>query len=280
MSEVQQAPPLMDEAKRAKIDSAMSTLVDNGDLDRLVHLARLVGSAQDAMTDDIVGRVAQVAADGIDLVDQATRSGVGKALPAVAQLVENGDLDRVVHLARLVGSAQDAMTDDIIGRVGQIAADGLDLVDKATRSGLDKAMPAISRMAESGDLDRAADLLRLIGSMQDSLNDDMVVRLAGVASQGLFLVERMTRTGLAQQLMALAEHLERSGLAPDLLNAVDFAAKEVGSMPPSKGGMSGLMGLLALMQRPETIRAIHFAVAMLCSLCRARLDNPRLAENS
>ena len=206
-----QPPPILDEGRRAQVDAALATLVDNGDLDRIVALARLVGSAQDAMTDDIVGRVATVAADGMDLLDRVNRSGVVKALPAVGALVENGDLDRIVELARLVAGAQDAMT------------------------------------------------------------DDMIVRLAGVAAHGLELVERVTRTGLADQLLALAAHLERSGLAPDLFNAVDQAAREVAAAPPPKGGVAGLMGLFTLMRKPETQQAIHFAVALLCSLCKARV---------
>ena len=204
-------PPALDEARRAHVDAALAALVDNGDLDRIVSLARLVGSAQDSMTDDIVGRVAAIASDGMDLLDRVNRSGVVKALPAVSALVDNGDLDRVVELARLIGSAQDSMT------------------------------------------------------------DDMIVRLAGVASHGLSLVETMTRTGLADSLMKLAAHLERSGLAPDLLNAVDSAAKEVAAQPPPKGGIAGLMGIYALMKQPQTQRAIHFAVAMLCALCQARV---------
>ncbi len=83
-------------------------LVANGDLDNLVHLARLIGSAQDALTDDMVNRLAATAAGGLDLLDRANRSGVARALPAIAELVDNGDLDRLVELARLVGSAQDA----------------------------------------------------------------------------------------------------------------------------------------------------------------------------
>jgi uncharacterized protein YjgD (DUF1641 family) len=46
----------------------------------------------------------------------------------------------------------------------------------------------------------------------------------------------------------------------------------VAAQPPPKGGVSGLMGLLRVLKQPDTQRAIHFAVAMLCSLCRARVE--------
>ncbi len=201
-------------------------------------------------------------------LEEGRRAQVDAALAALA---DNGDLDRIVSLARLVGSAQDAMTDDIVGRVAAIASDGMDLLDRVNRSGVVKALPAIGRLVDNGDLDRVVDLVRLIGSAQDSMTDDMIVRLAGVASHGLYLVERITRTGLADQLLALADNLERSGLAPDLLNAVDSAAREVAAQPPPKGGISGLMGIYALLKKPDTQRAIHFAVALLCALCQARV---------
>ncbi|MBU2808883.1 hypothetical protein HF285_11590, partial [Acidithiobacillus ferrooxidans F221] len=74
----------------------------------IVHLARLVGAAQDSMSDEMVGRMAGLASDGLDLLDRVNRSQVVHALPAISALVENGDLERIVHLARLVGAAQDS----------------------------------------------------------------------------------------------------------------------------------------------------------------------------
>jgi len=284
MAAKQAGPPALDEARRAQVDrtqvdAALATLVDNGDLDRIVQLARLIGSAQDATTDDIVGRLAGVAADGIDLVDRVNRSGVAKALPAIAALVENGDLDRIVALARLIGGAQDSMNDEMVARLAGIAGDGMDLVDRATRAGVARAIPAIGRLIDNGDLDRVVDLVRLIGSAQDSMTDDMIVRLAGVASNGLSMIETMTRTGLGDQLLKLASHVERSGLAPDLLNAIDFAAKDVAASAPAKGGIGGLMGLFNMLKQPDTQRALHFAVAMLCSLCKARAE-PHMKDSA
>ena len=119
---------------RARVEALVGELVENGDLDNLVHLARLIGSAQDALTDDMIGRLAGIAGGGLDMLDQVNRSGVVKALPAITQLVENGDLERITHLARLIGSAEDALTDDMIGRLAYMATEGLSLLDRLTRS--------------------------------------------------------------------------------------------------------------------------------------------------
>jgi uncharacterized protein YjgD (DUF1641 family) len=143
------------------------------------------------------------------------------------------------------------------------------ILDDARRAKVDAALAAL---VDSGDLDRLVQLAVFFGGAQVAMTDDMIVRLAGIASHGMSLVERTTRTGLADQLLALAGDFERSGLAPDLLNAIDVAAKETAAAPRPKGGMRGLMGLYALMKDPETQRAMHFAIAMICCLCKARVS--------
>lgn len=132
---------------RVRVEALIGELVDNGDLDSLVHLARLVGAAQDALTDDMVGRLAGLAGDSLDMLDRVNRSGVIRALPAIAAMVDNGDLERITHLARLLGSAEDALTDDMIGRLAGLAGDGLALLDRITRSdGIPRLLGLIERV--------------------------------------------------------------------------------------------------------------------------------------
>ncbi|AOV15748.1 hypothetical protein BJI67_00555 [Acidihalobacter aeolianus] len=188
---------------RTRIDALVGELVDNGDLDSLVHLARLVGAAQDALTDDMVGRLAGIAGDGLDMLDRVNRSGVIRALPAIAAMVDNGDLERITHLARLLGSAEDALTDDMIGRLAGLAADGLALADRVTRS---PAVPHLLALLErDGVLDTLATLLEGLGAARAEL------RSAPPSSGGLGEMLRVARdpqtldalrlmTGLASQL--------------------------------------------------------------------------------
>ena len=52
-----------------------------GDLQRLVEFAQLVTSAQDAMNDDIVNRLASTASEGMNMLDRLTRNqGLEKSL--------------------------------------------------------------------------------------------------------------------------------------------------------------------------------------------------------
>jgi uncharacterized protein YjgD (DUF1641 family) len=116
------------------------------DESQALELERLVAAGRDALTDEMVGRLSATAADGMDLLDKVNRSGVAAALPALAQLVANGDLDRLVHLARAYGAAQDAMTDEMVSRLAETAAESLSLIDRMNRAGLDRLVGNIERL--------------------------------------------------------------------------------------------------------------------------------------
>lgn len=201
------ASPVLDPARRARAESALAALVENGDLDRLVALARVAGAVTDMLSDDIVVRLAGVAAGGLDLLDRANRSNIAGTLPALAALVENGDLERLVALGRLVGAAA------------------------------------------------------------DMLSDDIVARLAATAGNALVLLDRITRNGLAERLLGLAEAAERSGVMADLGAALDAAAGEMREAAPPSGGVGGLWRLL---RAPGTQAAAGYAVAVLRHFRAAR----------
>lgn len=216
-------------------------------------LARFAESARDALSDDIVARLASTLGDAIDLLDRINRSGVARALPALSALVSNGDLDRLVYLARLLGSAQDAVTDDIVARVADVATDSIDLLDRVNRSGIAAALPAIARLVENGDLDRLVGLARVLGSAQDALSDDIVSRVAGIVGDGLSLLEKANRCGLGRVLKTL----ERENLVADSFDALSCATRDA-EAGRSRGG---LRGLWKIARDPAVQDAIHFFVS-------------------
>ena len=111
-----------------------------------LELERLVAAGRDALTDEMVSRISTVVADGMDLLDKVNRSGVSGALPAISQLVANGDLERLVALARTYGAAQDAMTDEMVARLAETIAESLSLIDRLNRAGLDRMVGSIERL--------------------------------------------------------------------------------------------------------------------------------------
>jgi hypothetical protein len=138
--------------------------VNNMDANDALELKRVTAAARDALTDEMVSRLSATAADGIDLLDQINRSGVGKALPALAQLVANGDLERLVALARTYGAAQDAMTDEMVSRMAETMGASLSLMDRLNRAGVDRLVGMLEQLASSGALERLDALADRLGA--------------------------------------------------------------------------------------------------------------------
>ena len=120
------------------------------------ELERVIAAGRDSLTDEMVGRLAGSAAEALDLVDKAGRAGLGKAIPAIAEMVNNGDLERLSQLARVYHAAQDALTDEMIGRMAETLGEGMSLLDRVNRSGFWRLVEVMERLESTGALERIA----------------------------------------------------------------------------------------------------------------------------
>jgi uncharacterized protein YjgD (DUF1641 family) len=234
------------------------------------EVERVITAAKDALTDEMVARLASTAGDAMELMDQANRAGLGKAIPALAQLVSSGDLERIVQLARLYSSAQDALTDEMVGRLTEAVGEGLTLLDQVNRSGLDRAIPALAEFVRSGDLDRLIKLGRLYSSMEDALTEEMIGRIAEMMGNGMTLLDRFSRGG-AVHIVDLLEKLQGSGeleriaavlpqiaarleLVNGLLKCVESATIESEQAPRAPGGLVATWRIMNDPENQETLR--------------------------
>ena len=141
------------------------------------------------------------------------------------------------ELERLMASAQDALTDDMVTRLSANLSQGLDVLDRFNRSGIDRAIPALARLV---DLERLVGLARLWGSIEDSLSDDIVSRLALVVTELASLVDKLARNQGFQRLIDLLGQDDIQSTMVGMLGAVSAAKAESDSLPPAKGGIGGL----------------------------------------
>jgi len=121
-----------------------------------LEIERLIAAGRDSLTDEMVGRLAGSAAEALDLVDKAGRAGLSKAIPALAEMVNNGDLERLAQLARVYHAAQDALTDEMIGRIAETLGEGMSLLDRVNRSGFWRLVEVVERLESTGALERIA----------------------------------------------------------------------------------------------------------------------------
>jgi uncharacterized protein YjgD (DUF1641 family) len=143
---------------------------------------RLLAAARDSLTDEMVARLAGTATEAMDLLDRVNRSGLYRALPAIADMANNGDLDRMARLARLYSSAEDALTDDMINRLAETAAEGMSLLDRLNRGGAGRLVEMLANMEASGSLKRIADTLPKLLERMDML-DRMLHAIEGAGVQ-------------------------------------------------------------------------------------------------
>jgi len=159
------------------------------------------------------------------------------------------------EIGRLIASARDALTDDIVTRMSSTVSGGLDLLDRVNRSGIARALPAITRMVENGDLERLGGLIRLVASLEDSLSDDIVTRVSTVATELAALVDRLSRSpGFLRLIEVLGREEVQCGLI-ELAEAACAAKKDVAALPPSGGGV---LGFLRIASDPGVANALRY----------------------
>ena len=159
------------------------------------------------------------------------------------------------EIEHLVASAQDALTDDMVTRLSATVGDGLDLLDRVNRSGIARALPAITQMVENGDLDRLLNLGRFMAAVEDSLSDDIVNRLALVVTELASLVDKLARNEGFVKLIDILGRDEVQCALVDLAESACAAKTEAAALPAPKGG---ILGLLQLAKDPGTQDALRF----------------------
>lgn len=133
------------------------------------EIERVLAAARDSTSDEMVSRLAGTVGDAMDLIDRVNRTGLARAIPALAELVNNGDLDRLAKLARVYGSAEDALSDEMVGRIAETAAEGLSLLDRLTRGGAFRMVEMLAQLEASGSLQRIAETLPRLAQKLDML---------------------------------------------------------------------------------------------------------------
>ena len=154
---------------------------------------------------------------------------------------------------RIFESAADALSDDIVGRLGTTMGDGLMLLDQVSRSELDKAIPLINRLVETGDLEKIVNLVRVFGAAGDAINDDIVGRLGQTLNDLLCLADRVARNENLNKLLDLLERDQFVETLTSLYEAVAMAKADNASQ-----SLGGIGGFIKVIKDPETQQALQF----------------------
>jgi Protein of unknown function (DUF1641) len=132
-----------------------------------VEVERVIAAARDALTDEMIARLTDAVSGGLSLIDQVQRAGLERAIPPLVELVDNGDLHRLTKLARLYSSAEDAVTEEMVGRLSETVGNGLSLLDRLSRGGGERIVAMLERLENTGALEKmAATLPRILERLE------------------------------------------------------------------------------------------------------------------
>ena len=138
-------------------------------------------------------------------------------------MVRDGDLERLVQLARVYGSAEDALSDEMIGRLAETLSEGLSLMDRLSRGGVLRLVEMMERMQASGALERIAVTLpklmgrlehveHVLGSLEAAVSEAERMPAPQGGIGGLWQIARDAETQRGMQLLqSFNKHLRTAG---------------------------------------------------------------------
>lgn len=115
--------------------------------------------------------------------------------------------------------------------------------------------PAPASISEK-DLQRIAELASIFAAAQDALTDDMVTRMASAFSEGIVLLDRLTRNEGLMRLLNMLDHPDVQCHLVSLADSVHDITRDIATAPPSGGGLGGILKLAMEPGTQEGLRAM------------------------
>lgn len=91
------------------------------------------------------------------------------------------------------------------------------------------------------DLQRLVEFAQLVTAGRDAMSDEIVTRLAGAMSEGLTLLDRLTRNEGLMHLLKVLDRQDTQYLLVALSDAIHAASQEIPASPPATGGLACMM---------------------------------------
>ncbi|SDX64458.1 DUF1641 domain-containing protein [Thiocapsa roseopersicina] len=118
-------------------------------------------------------------------------------------------------------------------------------------------------LPSAGDLHQLAELATLVNAARDAISDDIVSRAASAFSEGITLLDRLTRNEGLVHLLGELDHAENQQFLICLSNAFTQASRDLATVAPSPGGIGGLLRLMSDPGVQEGLRLVSLVAAHL-----------------
>ena len=116
--------------------------------------------------------------------------------------------------------------------------------------------PQVPLMLDQAAVNTLVEMINLLASAKDAMSDEIVTRLARTASEGITLLDRLTRNEGLMRLLQVLDRPESQYLLISLADALAKMSRELAAAPPAKGGILGLLRLAREPGTQEGVRAL------------------------
>ena len=116
--------------------------------------------------------------------------------------------------------------------------------------------PQVPPMLDQAAINSLVEMINLLASAKDAMSDEIVTRLARTASEGMTLLDRLTRNEGLMRLLQVLDRPESQYLLISLADALAKMSRELAAAPPAKGGILGLLRLAREPGTQEGVRAL------------------------
>jgi uncharacterized protein YjgD (DUF1641 family) len=106
------------------------------------------------------------------------------------------------------------------------------------------------------DIEQLSELATLVASARDAMSDEIVTRLSRVFSEGISLLDRLTRNEGLMKLLEVLDRPESQHLLIGLSNAIGKMSRDAAMAPPAHGGIGELLKIMREPGTQEGLRSI------------------------
>ena len=128
--------------------------------------------------------------------------------------------------------------------------------------------PQIPPTLDEATVNSIVEMINLLAAARDAMSDEIVTRLARTVSEGMTLLDRLTRNkGLMRMLEAL-ESPQGQQLLIGLSEAFRVSNQDIATTVPAKGGLGGLLSVARQPGTQEGMRILAIVGQHLSSSLR------------
>lgn len=125
-----------------------------------------------------------------------------------------------------------------------------------TKTEMPYAATDASREDIARDLEQLAELATLVSAARDAMLDPIVTRVSSALSEGIALLDRLTRNEGLMRLLQVLDRPDCQYLLIGLADALNETSRDLATSTPVKGGMRGMLRLAREPGTQEGVRML------------------------